>query len=77
MLIYPYAYNDKYCVAFCMYGHRLKTFLIDRMESLQIGEAFEFKDDLYREAQEQIKNIGHYPSKRTPRIVHRKGHLSF
>lgn len=56
-IVYPYACNDIYCVAYCTYRNELRTFRIDRMKSLQNGNSFNFKNSLYHEAQEKVNNV--------------------
>jgi len=59
-IVHPYIYNDTYFVAFCTYRDELRTFRIDRMKSVKLGDKFEYRRSLYKIAIEQIRNIGSF-----------------
>jgi transposase-like protein len=62
--IHPYCVNDTYCVGFCTSRNDLRTFRIDRMRSVTIGNEFQFDSSLSRRAENQINNVQSYYKKR-------------
>jgi len=58
--IYPYCVNNTYCVGFCTARNDLRTFRIDRMKSVSIGDEFQFDSSLASRAENQINNVRTY-----------------
>jgi transposase-like protein len=62
--IFPYAYNETYCVGYCNYRNELRTFRIDKMQNIKIGDKFEFQETLKKQAESNINNVQSYSSYR-------------
>lgn len=52
--IYPYAADGTYCVAYCTFRKSLRTFRIDRMQNLRVGDKFQFDGALQKSAQGKV-----------------------
>ncbi len=52
--IYPYASDNKYCIAYCTLRHELRTFRIDRMQYVHASGIFNSDNQLIKEAQSKI-----------------------
>ncbi len=52
--IYPYASDNKYCIAYCTLRHELRTFRIDRMQNVHASGIFNPDNQLIQEAQSKI-----------------------
>ena len=58
--VYPYAFDGKYCVAFCTYRNELRTFRIDRMRLIKVGNPFSFNNNLVERAKNQLSSARNY-----------------
>lgn len=60
--IYPYSVNGTYCVGFCTLRNDLRTFRLDKMKILNLGEEFKINKDFINRASSNIDNIKNYRS---------------
>ncbi len=58
--IHPYVVNEKYCVGFCTTKNDLRTFRIDRMQTVSVKEKFQLDSNLLQRATEQIDNVQYF-----------------
>lgn len=65
--IYPYASDNKYCIAYCTLRHELRTFRIDRMQNVHASGIFNFDSRLMEEAQSKISEAPTFRNYRTYR----------
>ena len=56
----PYAANQTYCTGYCNYRKALRTFKIDRMTNISLGNEFAFDGSMSALAEGQINNIKTY-----------------
>lgn len=57
--IHPYSADNTYCTAYCTYRKDLRTFRIDRMQDVDLGEQFSFENSLKNRAESKV--IRSYP----------------
>ena len=58
--INAYASNGTYCIAYCSLRQELRTFRIDKMSHIRLGEPFSFNESLRIQAEEKIKTAHLY-----------------
>lgn len=58
--IYPYAADNRYCVAYCTMRKDLRTFRIDRMQSAELSEKFDFNKSLQKTSQNKLTEAHDY-----------------
>lgn len=58
--IYPYNVNDTYCVAYCTYRNDLRTFRLDRMRNIKLGEEFNVNNSYINKSDLQIENAKNF-----------------
>ena len=54
--IHPYTVSSTYCVAYCTYRNDLRTFRLDRMKNIKLGEMFSVNSDYINKSDSQIEN---------------------
>ncbi|PIV42601.1 MAG: hypothetical protein COS26_01735 [Candidatus Nealsonbacteria bacterium CG02_land_8_20_14_3_00_40_11] len=59
-VIYPYAVDSKYCVAYCTLRKDLRTFRIDRMKRAALSDSFNFDKSLQKTAQNKLTEACDY-----------------
>ncbi len=58
--IHPYNVNSTYCVAYCTYRNDLRTFRLDRMENVKLGEIFSVNSAFINMSDSQIENAKNF-----------------
>ena len=59
-VIFPYCADNTYCVGYCTLKSDLRTFRIDRMKNVTLGQEFEFDYGLSSRSLNQINNVGNF-----------------
>jgi len=62
-IILPYSVNNKYCVGFCTLRNDLRTFRIDRMREISMGDNFEPNRGFFQKAEKQVDEAQYYKKK--------------
>ncbi len=62
--IYPYQYDETYCVAFCTFRKAVRTFRIDRMRSMVLGEMFNYDNVSNFDAKQKLVTAKNYKYKK-------------
>lgn len=58
--IHPYNVNSTYCVAYCTYRNDLRTFRLDRMKNIKLGEKFSVDSTYINKSHSQIENAKNF-----------------
>jgi predicted XRE-type DNA-binding protein len=58
--IHPYTVNSTYCVAYCTYRSDLRTFRLDRMKNIKLGEEFSVNSAYINKSDSQIENANNF-----------------
>lgn len=58
--IHPYTVNNTYCVAYCTYRNDLRTFRLDRMKNIKLGEKFSVNSAYINKSDSQIHNAKNF-----------------
>jgi predicted DNA-binding transcriptional regulator YafY len=57
----PYSLNNRYLVAYCHHAHDIRTFRVDRIQTvIVLSEGFSFDINLLTKAQSNLKNAANY-----------------
>lgn len=58
--IHPYNVNNTYCVAYCTYRNDLRTFRLDRMKNIKLGEKFSVNSAYINKSDSQIEDAKNF-----------------